>query len=126
MKLEIPFTIYIFLSRYIEVVVFDRKMENMVFFFLAKLCLRDYGLICYSQSMMVALTIYVARCTLNPRWDETLKCHTGFSTSQLQMFFISSTQTIYRQCLNHVCGAVSLTLPTKIVLACSALYRLVF
>ncbi|KAF5182482.1 G2/mitotic-specific cyclin-1 [Thalictrum thalictroides] len=127
-SLTVP-TSYVFLGRYIKAAVSDQKMENMVFF-LAELGLMHYELITYSPSMIAASAVYAARCTLNrnPLWDETLKCHTGFSESQLQdcakllvkfhsMVTESNLQTVYRKYSNVVRGAVSLITPAKILLA---------
>ncbi|PIA59988.1 hypothetical protein AQUCO_00400697v1 [Aquilegia coerulea] len=131
-KLEWSLTVptpYVFLVRYIKAAASDQKMENMVFF-LAELGLTHYELISYSPSMMAASAVYAARCTLNrkPLWDETLKCHTGFSESQLQdcakllvtfhsVATESNLQAAYKKYSSVVYGAVALIPPAKILLA---------
>lgn len=56
----------------------------MVFFF-AELGLMQYSTITYCPSMVAASAVYAARCTLkkSPLWTKTLKCHTGFTDTQL-------------------------------------------
>lgn len=67
----------------------EMQMENMVFFF-AELAMVHYSMVKYCPSMLAASAVYAARCTLNksPLWNETLKCHTGFSEQELLYVFI--------------------------------------
>ncbi|GJV33085.1 G2/mitotic-specific cyclin S13-7-like protein [Tanacetum coccineum] len=83
--LTVP-TPYVFTVRYAKASLpTNNEMENMVFFF-TELGLMDYLVtIRNNPSMLVALAVYAARCTLNKTlaWTETLKHYTGYTEDQL-------------------------------------------
>ncbi|XP_078150222.1 G2/mitotic-specific cyclin S13-7-like [Carex rostrata] len=81
--LTVP-TAYMFLVRFVKVAKADQELEHMIYF-LAELGLMQYDLIKYCLSMVAALAVYTARCTLgkSPLWTSSLERHTSFSEPQL-------------------------------------------
>ncbi|XP_074373308.1 G2/mitotic-specific cyclin S13-7-like isoform X2 [Apium graveolens] len=127
-NLTVP-TPYVFLVRFIKASLPNEPDVNNMTFFLAELGMMNYATVMYCPSMVAASAVYGARCTLNktPRWNDTLKLHTGFSEARLLdcakllVGFHSTAaenklRVIYRKYSNPERGAVALLPPAKSLL----------
>ncbi|MCO5607069.1 hypothetical protein L7F22_061261 [Adiantum nelumboides] len=83
-NLTVP-TPYIFLMRFLKAASADTQLE-MLAFFLAELCLTEYGMMRYCPSLLAAAAVYTAQQTLKwtPSWSTALQRHTGYMEMHLR------------------------------------------
>eukprot|EP00250_Pteridium_aquilinum_P019460 c24441_g3_i1 orf=47-1519(-) len=83
-NLTVP-TPYVFLVRFLKAAGSDSQLEKVAFF-LAELCLTEYGMLRYCPSLLAAAAVYTAQQTLkrSPCWSTTLQRHSGYTEMHLR------------------------------------------
>ncbi|KAI4327829.1 hypothetical protein L6164_020246 [Bauhinia variegata] len=82
-NMSVP-TPYVFMRRFVKAAQADKKLELLAFF-LIELSLVEYEMLKFPPSLLAAVAVYTAYCTIYGlrQWSKTCEWHTNYSEDQL-------------------------------------------
>ncbi|KAM3290102.1 hypothetical protein P3S67_018391 [Capsicum chacoense] len=77
-------TTYVFMRQFLKASQSNKKFELVSFFFI-ELCMVEYAMLRFPPSMLTAVAVFTAQCTLgvSREWNKTCEKHNSYDKNQI-------------------------------------------